>query len=212
MQQQQIQERNASFALLNKAETLCNTWHRIQSKSLLLLQSISNIIAQRYAVLDQMSTLEIHDVNPSRLMFKQTESMENSIANLYSTLDLFEKVTDDWYRLEHEAIRHVSKSLNQPFLTKPQPISTHSLIQVTAVTPAQTHDIISRLSYMYKNEFTHKVTLLSSLSSSVSTQRQIQTLIDCWNLESNIDSSIETEMVERIKLYKTVKKVLESVD
>ncbi|KAI9473865.1 MAG: hypothetical protein EXX96DRAFT_321353 [Benjaminiella poitrasii] len=212
MQQQQIQERSTSFALLTKAETLSNTWNRLQSKSLSLLQSISNIVAQRTATVDQMSTLEKHNVDLSRLIFKQTESMETSIANLYSVVELFEKMKDDWYRLELEATRHVSKSMNQLSMTGPIPISTNSLIQVTAVSPAQTHDMISRLSYMYKEEYAYKTSLLSTLASSTSTQHQIQNLIDRWNMESNINHSIATDIAERIKLYKTVKKVLESVD
>jgi hypothetical protein len=59
--QQLIQERNVSFSLLNKAEMLCNTWNRLQSKSLSVLQTISNVISQRLATLDLPTTLNDHN-------------------------------------------------------------------------------------------------------------------------------------------------------
>lgn len=208
--QQSIQERNASFSLLSKAEVLCSTWNRLQSKSLSILQTISNVISQRLATLDLPTTLIDHNVQQSQLIFKQTESMENSIKNLHSTLELFEKVKNDWQRLESEASRHVAKSLTT--VIKPQPLSTNSMIGVTAVSPSQVHDMISNLAYMYQQEFCYKSTLMTTLSLHLSTQDQILNLIDRWSLESRIDDQISQDISERLKLYKIVKKVLESVD
>jgi hypothetical protein len=136
--------------------------------------------------------------------------MENSIKNLRSTLELFEKVKNDWQRLESEASRHVAKSLTT--IIKPQPLSTNSMIGVTAVSPSQVHDMISNLAYMYQQEFCYKSTLMTTLSLHLSTQDQILNLIDRWSLESRIDDQISQDISERLKLYKIVKKVLESVD
>lgn len=208
--QQSIQERNVSFSLLSKAEVLCSTWNRLQSKSLSILQTVSNVISQRLATLDLPTTLIDHNVQQSQLIFKQTESMENSIKNLRSTLELFEKVKNDWQRLESEASRHVAKSLTT--IIKPQPLSTNSMIGVTAVSPSQVHDMISNLAYMYQQEFCYKSTLMTTLSLHLSTQDQILNLIDRWSLESRIDDQISQDISERLKLYKIVKKVLESVD
>jgi hypothetical protein len=136
--------------------------------------------------------------------------MESSIKNMRDILELFEKVKNDWQRLELEASKHVAKSLTT--VIKPQPLSTESMIQVTAVSPSQVHDMISNLSYMYQQEFSYKSTLITTLSLHLSTQDQILNLIDRWSLESRIDDQIREKLSERIKLYKVVKKVLESVD
>ncbi|KAG2190973.1 hypothetical protein INT46_006442 [Mucor plumbeus] len=213
MQQQQIQDRNTSFIILGKAEVLCNTWRRLQLKSLSLLQSITNVIAQRVATFDQPSTLEQHGVDLSHLVYKQTESLESLINDLHSVLELFEKVKRDWAQLDLEATRHATKfTASRLTQTKPVPLSTSSLIQVTAVTPTQAHDMISRLAYMYNEEFNYKSTLLSTLQSNVSNQDQIQQLSDRWDAETHISTELQNDVYERIKLYKTVKKVLESVD
>lgn len=213
MQQQQIQDRHTSFAILGKAEVLYNTWRRLQSKSLSLLQSMVNIVAQKSATLDQPSTLEQHGVDKSRLMYKQAASLENLIKDLHSVLELFDKVKRDWAQLDLEATRHVVKYTSRPSLpAKPAPLSTNSLIQVTAVAPAQVQDMISRLAYMYDEEFNYKFMLLSTLPSNMSNQDQIQQLVDRWDAEAHIDSTLQQDIAERIKLYRTVKKVLESVD
>lgn len=203
---QLIQERNVSFALLSKAEVLCKTWYRLQSKSLNLLQSIHNVISQRAATFDLPSTLEAYGVETSQLVFKQTESMESSLSNMRVVLELFEKVISDWQKLEIEAARHVTKSLTA--VVKPQPLSTESMIQVTAVNPTQVHEMIYKLAYMHKEEFNYKTILFVSLPSYTSTHTQFQNLLDHWMIESRIDGQIERDISERIKLYKTVKRVL----
>jgi hypothetical protein len=210
--QQSIQERNVSFSLLGRAEVLCNTWNRVQSKSLSLLQSISNVVSQRLATFDLPTTLEDHGVDQTRLVFKQTEAMESSIKSLRAVLEMFEKVKNDWTRLEFEAAKHVGKSIMAQAPTKPQPLSTESMIQVTSVTPVQVYDMISKLAYMYKEEFSYKSTLLTTLPLNMSNFDLIQNLIDRWSIESRIDDQVEQELSERVKLYKVVKKVLESVD
>ncbi|KAK4519810.1 uncharacterized protein ATC70_010052 [Mucor velutinosus] len=213
MQQQQIQDRHTSFAILGKAEVLCNTWRRLQSKSLSLLQSMVNIVAQKSATLDQLSTLEQHGVEKSRLVYKQTASLESLIKDLHSVLELLDKVKRDWAQLDLEAARHVVKYTSRPSLpAKLAPLSTNSLIQVTAVAPAQVHDMISQLAYMYNEEFNYKSMLLSTLPSNIANQDQVLQLVDRWDAETHIDTSLQQDIVERIKLYKTVKKVLESVD
>lgn len=208
--QQLIQERNVSFSLLGRAEVLCNTWDRVQSKSLSILQNINNIISQQLATIDLPTTSSDHSVQQSRLIFKQTESLENSIKNTHDVLDLFEKVKNDWQKLEAESVKHLTKSLSAGFTT--QPLSTESMIQVTAVSPIQVNDMISRLACMYKEELDYKAALITTLPIHLSTQDQILNLTDRWASETGIDEQVREELSERIKLYKTVKRVLESVD
>ncbi|CAO3634431.1 unnamed protein product [Mucor hiemalis] len=184
--QQLIQERNVSFSLLGRAEVLCNTWDRVQSKSLSILQNINNIISQQLATIDLPTTSSDHGVQQSRLIFKQTESLENSIKSTHDVLVLFEKVKNDWQKLEAES--------------------------VTAVSPIQVNDMISRLACMYKEELDYKTALITTLPIHLSTQDQILNLTDRWALETGIDEQVREELSERIKLYKTVKRVLESVD
>lgn len=209
--QQLIQERNVSFSLLSKAEVLCNTWDRIHSKSLSILQNISNVVSQQLATVDLPTTSSDHGVQQSRLIFKQTESLESSIKNAHDVLDLFKKVTYDWQKLETESVKHLTKSLAVGS-TPPQPLSTESMIQVTAVSPIQVNEMISSLAFMYKEEFEYKTALITTLPAHLSTQDQILNLIDRWDAESRIDHQVKEDMSERIKLYKTVKRVLESTD
>jgi hypothetical protein len=206
--QQLIQERNVSFDLLRRAKSQCNSWYTTQSKSLNVLQSINNVISQRSATFDLPTTLEDHGVQQSRLLFNQTESMEVSLRKMHSLLGKFGDLKDAFQSLELEASRHVTKSLALSF--KSQSLSTESMIQVTAVDPAQVYDMISKLTYMYKEEFAYKSILLTTISAHVSTYDQFQNLIDRWSIESHIDDQIEKDIVERIKLYKLVKIVLES--
>lgn len=174
---------------------------------------MTNIVAQRSATLEQPSTLEQHGVDTSRLVYKQAASLDSLIKDLRSVLELFDKVKRDWAQLDLEATRHVAKHASRPSLpAKPAPLSTHSLIQVTAVTPAQVQDVISRLAYMYTQEYNYKYMLLSTLPSSMSNQDQVQQLVERWDAKTHIDTSLQDDMTERVKLYKTVKKVLESVD
>jgi hypothetical protein len=210
MQQLQIQERTACFALLEKAEVLCNTWRRLLSKSSSQLLSLTNLVAQRIATLDLSNSLSQHKVDSSRLIYKQTESISSTINSLHTVLDMFAKVKNDWHGLEAEATRLVSRAL--PPSTKPAPLSTNSMIQVTAIAPTQVHDMISRLGYMYAEEYVYKATLLQTLPLHMVTQDQIQDLTDRWSAETRIDDSVEDELCERLKLYKVVKRVLESVD
>lgn len=210
MQQQQLQERAACFNLLEKAEMLCNTWRRLLSKSSSQLLSVTNIVAQRIATADLSNLLSHHHVESSRLIYKQTESLSNTINDLHTVLDMFAKIKNDWCNLETEAKRLVSRAL--PPSTKPAPLSTNSMIQVTAVSPTHAHELISRLGYMYTEEYVYKSMLLQTLPLHMGTQDQIQDLTDRWSEETRIDRSVESELSERLGLYKVVKKVLESVD
>ncbi|KAI8645940.1 hypothetical protein BD408DRAFT_410877 [Parasitella parasitica] len=147
----------------------------------------------------------------SRLIYKQTASLETLIGNLGSVMELFEKVTRDWSQLDLEATRHVAK-FTAPPETKPVPLSTNSLIQVTSLTPFQVQDTISRLAYMYQQEFRYKSALISTLQSNASSQDQMQQLSDHWDAQTHIDTALQDDVYERIQLYKTVKRVLESAD
>lgn len=207
--QQQLQEREASFSLLNKAHVLYNTWNKIQSKSVNYLQSIDNLISQRNATLEHISTLERHQVDQNELIYKQTVSIEKQIKNLNGTLELFDKVSNDWTQLEAAAARHITKS--QPAPSQPLPLSTQSLIQVTAIKPTEVYDMIAQLASMYREEYNYKAILLSTLSQHVVSADQFQHLLDRWTAESRIDHTLMPTIVERIQLHKQIKKVLESV-
>lgn len=206
--QQLIQERNASFDLLKRAKSLCNSWHTTHSNSINMLQTINNVISQRSATFDLPTTLEDHGVRQSRLLYNQTESLKVSLKKMHSLLAKLGDLKESFLCLELEASRLVTKSMTLSY--KSQPVSTESMIQVTAVSPSHVYDLISRLASEHKEEFVYKAILLSSISTYMSTYDQFQNLIDRWSVESNIDDQIENDIAERIKLYKLVKATLES--
>jgi hypothetical protein len=209
MQQQQIAERRATFVLLNRAEKLTNNWSKLESKALSVLYNITNLVSQRMAALECSTLLETNHVEQSRLVYKQTQAIENNINTLDAVLDLMSQVINDWKQLELEAARHVSKArLDLP--TKPLPISTESLIHVTQVHPTEAHDIIANLLYMYQQEYRQKMSLRASLPKHISNYDQLQSLLSTWEKQACIDFQVELDMFERIQLYKQVKKVLES--
>ncbi|KAG2212259.1 hypothetical protein INT47_001618 [Mucor saturninus] len=203
-----IQERNVSFEILKRSKSLCDSWYTTQSDSINVLQSISNVISQRSATYDLPITLEDHGVIQPRLLFNQTESMEALFQKMKFFITKFGDLNDKFHNLELEASRLVAKSLTLP--SKSYPLSTESMIQVTAVDPSHIYDMISKLCSMYREEFTYKSILISTLSTYVSTYDQFQNLINRWSVESHIDDQVEKDIVERIKLYKLVKVVLES--
>ncbi|KAI8390090.1 hypothetical protein BD560DRAFT_419219 [Blakeslea trispora] len=212
MQQSQLQERSVSISLLNRGLVLCNTWQRLFNSSFNVLQSISNLISQQTATLEHPSVVEQHHVDPSRLIFKQTKSAEKSIDQLKQIMSMFEKVTNDWRQLELEATRHLHKTWT-PSPSKPVALSTQSLIQVTVLTPMEVHEMIAQLAFMYQKEYTYKNTLWMTLPSYMSkASDQMQSFIEFWTTEAAIDSTVQSALSERLQLYKTVKKVLESVD
>ncbi|KAI8887666.1 hypothetical protein K501DRAFT_211388 [Backusella circina FSU 941] len=211
MQQQQISERKATFALLNRAEKLTNNWSQLQSKSLSILYNISNLVSQRMASMECSSLLEANHVQQNRLIYKQTQAIEDNISKLDAILDLFSQVVNDWEQLDTEAARHITKSrLDLP--TTPLPISTESLIHVTRVHPTEARDMIANLLYMYKQEYRQKRELRILLPKQISDHDQFASLVSKWEKEACIDFQVELDMFERIQLYKQVKKVLESVD
>ncbi|OBZ87348.1 hypothetical protein A0J61_04598 [Choanephora cucurbitarum] len=212
MQQSQIQERYISIGLLNRSQVLCNTWQRLFNTSFNILQSISNLISQQTATIEHPSVVEQHHVNSSRLVFKQTEATEKSIEQLRQVMHMFEKVISDWKQLELEAVRHLHKTWT-PDLSKPVALSTQSLIQVTSVSPIEAHEMIAQLSFMYQKEYAYKNTLWMTLPGYMSKAfDQIQSFIELWTTEAAIDTTVQSILSERLQLYKTVKKVLESVD
>ncbi|KAI8984319.1 hypothetical protein BDF20DRAFT_378622 [Mycotypha africana] len=212
MQQQHVQQRNVSFALLTRAEVLCNTWRRVYTKVLQILQSLDNNIAQKLATKESNAMLNAHEVNKSRLIFEQTINTENLIEDLQSTLKLLKEVCDDWEQLESDASRHMNKSLKEPVSRKPVSLSTSSLIDVTSVSPTDVHGFIANLSSQHLEEYNSKRVLFAELSSYLSNEEMFRNLLNELNTNSFIDEAIEKELKERVQLYKTVKKVLESVD
>ncbi|KAI8992457.1 hypothetical protein BDB01DRAFT_778503 [Pilobolus umbonatus] len=209
--QRLIKERNISYSLLERAETLSRTWDRLQSKSISKLQAINNMIAQQSAVLESPSTVEHVKVVQPRLLYKQSVSLDTSVCDLHELMTLFKDVIKDWTQLKKDTAKHVTHiSMDNNMNT--HPISTESLIQTSAMHPTEVNDIISTLAYMYTQEYHYKSNLIDSLPTYLNSTDQMDRLLDCWNNESRIDQSTVDYVSERIKLYKVVKKVLESTD
>ncbi|KAG0166048.1 hypothetical protein DFQ28_007915 [Apophysomyces sp. BC1034] len=211
MQREQIQLRNASIALLTRADTLCRTWSRHQSTALALFQSLSNILAQRTATLD-IASVHRHGVQPERLMYKQTVAFEETLVQLQRVMTLFQNVLEEWNMLERNCEKHLAKHLSMPQSNRAAPLSTESLIQVAAIQPDVVHTLVANLCFMHRREYNYKTTLLSTLPQHCNNTQDLDLLVNRWDDQSSIDKTVHEDIIERLKLYNFVKKVVESKD
>lgn len=209
--QQLIQQRNITLSLLNRAKILCNTWAEVQLKSVSIIHSICNIVSQQRSTLDLPKTVESHGVNHQSLVFKQADSIGNLIEKLQSIVDLLKDVQVSWNNLKNEVDRFMVKVLQRPEPTV-QPLSTESMLQVVTVDPFDLYDMVSRLAHSYKQEYNYKLNLFNNLSSHLKSSKEAYGLLELWQADSHIDKKTIEQLSERIKLFNTVKKVLESVD
>lgn len=218
MQQQQLTTR--SINLLGQTEEKCKAWHKQQAISEALLASIANVLSQRSAAESNTALLEHHGVDPERLAYKQTQAFERTLEQLSKTMEIMSDIAGQLQKLEQDAIKHLQKAISilpaapskKSSSSPPPPLSSESLIQVAAIRPDQVHDYISSISYMYMQELRYKQTWISLLPQYTSSLDQMDELQQYWRAQPHIDKSVEHEMSERLKLYKQVKKTVESKD
>lgn len=210
--QQLIQQRNTTWQLLNRAKTLYNTWADIQARSLSTLQSICNIVAQRKSTLELPKTIERYNIDQSKLLFKQTDSISSLIEKQRVLLGLYEDVCLRWSELTRDVDKFVIKMLQQQHMTTPLPLSTESMLQVAAVDVSDLYEMVSLLDYSYHQEYIYKTSLFDQIQSSLSEPTDAYHLLELWQEESHVDKKTLEDMFERMKMFTTIKKVLESVD
>ncbi|KAG1174029.1 hypothetical protein G6F70_005320 [Rhizopus microsporus] len=210
--QQLIQQRNTTWQLLNRAKTLYNTWADIQAKSLSTLQSICNIVAQRKSTLELPKTIERYNIDQDKLLFKQTDSISSLIEKQKVLLGLYEDVCLRWSELTRDIDKFVTKVLQQQHTTTPLPLSTESMLQVAAVDVSDLYEMVSLLDYSYNQEYIYKISLFGQIQSSLSEPTDAYHLLELWQEESHVDKKTLEDMFERMKMFTTIKKVLESVD
>lgn len=212
--QQLIQQRNTTWQLLNRAKTLHNTWADIQTRSLSILQSICNIVAQRKSTLELPKTIERYNIDQSKLLFKQTDSISSLIEKQRVLLGLFEDVCSRWSELTRDVDKFVIKVLQQQqqHITTPLPLSTESMLQVAAVDVSDLYEMVSLLDYSYHQEYIYKTSLFDQIQSSLSEPTDAYHLLELWQEESHVDKKTLEDMFERMKMFTAIKKVLESVD
>lgn len=210
--QQLIQQRNTTWQLLNRAKTLYNTWTDIQARSLSTLQSICNIVAQRKSTLELPKTIERYNIDQSKLLFKQAGSISSLIEKQRVLLELYEDVCLRWSELTRDVDKFVIKMLQQQHMTTPLPLSTESMLQVAAVDVSDLYEMVSLLDYSYHQEYIYKTSLFDQIQSSLSESTDAYHLLELWQEESHVDKKTLEDMFERMKMFTTIKKVLESVD
>ncbi|CEJ01283.1 hypothetical protein RMCBS344292_15315 [Rhizopus microsporus] len=210
--QQLIQQRNTTWQLLNRAKTLYNTWTDIQARSLSTLQSICNIVAQRKSTLELPKTIERYNIDQSKLLFKQADSISSLIEKQRVLLGLYEDVCLRWSELTRDVDKFVIKMLQQQHMTTPLPLSTESILQVAAVDVSDLYEMVSLLDYSYHQEYIYKTSLFDQIQSSLSEPTDAYHLLELWQEESHVDKKTLEDMFERMKMFTTIKKVLESVD
>lgn len=219
MQQQQQQRQQLttrSVNLLAQTEEKCKAWQKQQSISEALLASLSNVLAQRSAAADNVEILERHSVDPERLAYKQTQAFERTLQQLSRVLENMSDIAAQLQKLEQDAAKHLQKAATLQSSSSnnknPPALSSESLIQVAAIPPDQVHDYVSSISYMYTQELRYKQTWISLLPRYTASSDQMDELQRYWQAQPHIDKAVEQDMSERLKLYKQVKKTVESKD
>lgn len=195
--------------LLTRAESACRAWDKQQSISVSLLLSLSNIIAQQRATLEQRFDF---DVNINHLTYKQACSFEDVFEQLISTLDAMDDIVHDLYMLENEATKHLTRAMPEMLSSRSMALSTESLIQTAAVRPHEVCEYIADLHHTYRKELQQKRMWMDMLPQHVSRPELLDDLRDRWQTQSHLKPDLTNEISDRIKLYKQVHKVLTSTD
>lgn len=195
--------------LLTRAESACRAWDKQQSISVSLLLSLSNIIAQQRATLEQRFDF---DVNINHLTYKQACSFEDVFEQLISTLDAMDDIVHDLYMLENEATKHLTRAMPEMLSSRSMALSTESLIQTAAVRPHEVCEYIADLHHTYRKELQQKRMWMDMLPQHVSRPELLDDLRERWQTQSHLKPDLTNEISDRIKLYKQVHKVLTSTD
>lgn len=195
--------------LLTRAESACRAWDKQQSISVSLLLSLSNIIAQQRATLEQRFDF---DVNINHLTYKQACSFEDVFEQLISALDAMDDIVHDLYMLENEATKHLTRAMPEMLSSRSMALSTESLIQTAAVRPHEVCEYIADLHHTYRKELQQKRMWMDMLPQHVSRPELLDDLRERWQTQSHLKPDLTNEISDRIKLYKQVHKVLTSTD
>lgn len=195
--------------LLTRAESACRAWDKQQSISVSLLLSLSNIIAQQRATLEQRFDF---DVNINHLTYKQACSFEDVFEQLISALDAMDDIVHDLYMLENEATKHLTRAMPEMLSSRTMAPSTESLIQTAAVRPHEVCEYIADLHHTYRKELQQKRMWMDMLPQHVSRPELLDDLRERWQTQSHLKPDLTNEISDRIKLYKQVHKVLTSTD
>lgn len=195
--------------LLTRAESACRAWDKQQSISVSLLLSLSNIIAQQRATLEQRFDF---DVNINHLTYKQACSFEDVFEQLIATLDAMDDIVHDLYMLENEATKHLTRAMPEMLSSRSMALSTESLIQTAAVRPHEVCEYIADLHHTYRKELQQKRMWMDMLPQHVSRPELLDDLRERWQTQSHLKPDLTNEISDRIKLYKQVHKVLTSTD
>ncbi|KAI8342749.1 hypothetical protein BC941DRAFT_509637 [Chlamydoabsidia padenii] len=217
MQQQEIIFRKTTFKLLSRADALRQTWNTYQSATLNILSTLVNLRQQQ-----SMTTTcdwDKYSVDPQRLLYKQTIRFERAMVQLRERMNQWQLVIQDWQQLVNEAQLNATKAEvarltnntgnsshsndnNHP------PLSSHSLLQVTAVSPAQALQWILQLEHLYKRQYHCKKMLLLSATN----ETDIPRIMDQWSDETHLQNHpINQDIADRLQLYNHVKKAIESI-
>jgi hypothetical protein len=144
---------------------------------------------------------------------------EKSMRQLRTRLDQWQEVVQDWQQLvidaQHNATKaeaaHLTNNTGSSSSTDdlpPPPLSSHSLLQVTVVSPAQAHQWILQLGHLYKRQYHCKRMLFLSATNEPDLAR----IMDQWATDVHLQNHpITQDISDRVQLYNHVKKAIESV-
>ncbi|RUS18480.1 hypothetical protein BC938DRAFT_475962 [Jimgerdemannia flammicorona] len=212
-----IQSHTIVESHLTRCDNLCRQWASLQTTTLTLFSSITNITTQRQETQttirslanrptnDMLSQL-LSNGNLDRLLYKQTRAMEESIRQLHACMPKFRALVVDLDRLLAESTKHLSYTLTNPSsIDKP----SATIVTVAAIDPADAHAFVSQIACMYARELAYKQTLLETLPAATTSVQTLEELGRRWTQQPNVDFEVEEEMSERVKLYKKIKEAAE---
>ncbi|KAI9497333.1 hypothetical protein BDB00DRAFT_936198 [Zychaea mexicana] len=199
--------------LLTRAESCYKIWSQQHARSVSLLITLSNVVAQRTAATANSNNDAFESIDTSRLVYKQSLAFESIIDNLNRVVDGLESILFDLQKLESDAAKWVTKETATTIKSRePAPLSTETLIQVAAIQPHDVHRYIADVLHMLRKDFENKQTWIDELPLHSSRPEQLEDLIQQWDQQTHVRRELVEEMSERIKLYKQVYKVVTSTD
>ncbi|KAI9276827.1 hypothetical protein BDA99DRAFT_494228 [Phascolomyces articulosus] len=201
--------------LLTRAESCYKAWSQYHAKTVSLLMSLCNIMAQRTAAINNTNDAK-EFIDTPRLVYKQGLAFGNVLQSLNTIVGDLESILFDLQKLELEATNWITKESNTMIKrateTVPPPLSTETLIQVAAIQPHDVHRYIATVHFMLRKEFEYKQAWLDQLSEYTLRPEQLDDMVQQWDQQPHIRQTLLDEISERIKLYKQVYKVVTSTD
>ncbi|KAG2226505.1 hypothetical protein INT45_014249 [Circinella minor] len=200
--------------LLTRTESCYKSWSQQHNKTISLLLSLSNILAQQTAVTNNNSNAMAF-IDTPRLIYKQSLVFENILSNLNTIVDDLESILFDLQKLESEAIKWINKessTMIRRIMEPAAPLSTETLIQVAAIQPHDVYQYITHVHYMLRKDFEYKQTWLDQLPEYSIRTEQLDDMIQQWDQQPHLQYPLFDEISERVKLYRQVYKVVTSTD